>query len=149
MKILKAIYFLAASIPALGIWPLWFMGSWKLMIVFLLLAIPIYMQQIFSEHTGRKRLYFSIAGLFLYLPLIIYAFARLYEKYGLIYKGEVVHSFPDSLYFSFVTWTTLGYGDFQPEPSLRLWAASEAMVGYVGMALLIAGIFSALKLRGQ
>lgn len=33
------------------------------------------------------------------------------------------------LYFSVVTWTTLGYGDVVPTPALRPIAALEAMVG--------------------
>jgi len=47
----------------------------------------------------------------------------------------------ESVYFSIVTWTTLGYGDFSPTKSLYLVAASEAMMGYVTMSLLIGLIF--------
>jgi hypothetical protein len=45
------------------------------------------------------------------------------------------------LYFSVVTWTTLGYGDIRPVGFARFIAGSEAIVGYFGMAALI-GIFS-------
>jgi hypothetical protein len=44
------------------------------------------------------------------------------------------------LYFSITTWTTVGYGDFRPTEAFRLIAASEAIVGYVFMALLIAAL---------
>ena len=42
---------------------------------------------------------------------------------------EVVHSFTDALYFSVVTFTTLGYGDMQPLPGWRWLAATEAALG--------------------
>jgi voltage-gated potassium channel Kch len=43
----------------------------------------------------------------------------------------------DSIYFSMITWTTTGYGDFRPDPAARLVAASEALLGYVVMAIII------------
>jgi len=43
----------------------------------------------------------------------------------------------DALYFSVVTWTTLGYGDFIPMPDARYIVVVEAIMGYVMMALLI------------
>lgn len=49
-------------------------------------------------------------------------------------------SYINSIYFSLVTWTTLGYGDFKPTESLRLIAAIQAFLGYIYMALLV-GIF--------
>ena len=42
---------------------------------------------------------------------------------------------PGALYFSIVTWTTLGYGDFTPPPELRLVAAIQALVGYLFFGL--------------
>ncbi|MCY4138119.1 MAG: potassium channel family protein [Rhodobacteraceae bacterium] len=49
----------------------------------------------------------------------------------------------DSLYFSIVTFTTLGFGDIQPLPSGRLPAAFQALSGYIylgfGIGLAVAG----------
>jgi len=59
-------------------------------------------------------------------------------------SGQKV-SYSDALYFSVVTWTTLGYGDIRPKETTRLWAAGEALFGYVYMSILIAYI---LKLLG-
>ncbi len=42
-----------------------------------------------------------------------------------------------ALYFSAVTFTTLGYGDLHPLPEGRPWAAAEAVVGWVLMSLLL------------
>lgn len=52
----------------------------------------------------------------------------------------IAHELPSSLYFSIVTFTTLGYGDFQPLPHLRLVAAAEAVLGAGLMALFIVAL---------
>lgn len=51
----------------------------------------------------------------------------------------------DALYFSVVTWTTLGYGDFKPLPDYRLFAALEALLGYVYMGLIVGILASVFK----
>lgn len=48
--------------------------------------------------------------------------------------------FSNYLYFSYTTWTTLGYGDVNPTESCRLITSFQATIGYVFMAI-IAGIF--------
>jgi len=51
---------------------------------------------------------------------------------------NVVHGFWTALYFSVVTFTTLGYGDLQPPPGpMRLFAGTEAILGACLMALFI------------
>lgn len=42
-----------------------------------------------------------------------------------------------ALYFSIVTFTTLGYGDFQPQPQMRLIAAAQAIYGYLYLGLVV------------
>ena len=41
----------------------------------------------------------------------------------------------DTLYFSIVTFTTLGFGDIQPVPAGRLLAAFQALSGYIYLGL--------------
>jgi len=43
-----------------------------------------------------------------------------------------------ALYFSIITWTTVGYGDFQPTSDSRPFAAFEALSGLIFMGLFIA-----------
>ena len=50
---------------------------------------------------------------------------------------QIDRQFSSALYFSFVTFTTLGYGDFQPMPRMRLLAAIEAVLGYLYLGLLV------------
>lgn len=44
------------------------------------------------------------------------------------------------LYFSVVTFTTLGYGDFHPYPKMRLLSATEAVLGAALMAMFIVSL---------
>ncbi len=71
--------------------------------------------------------------------LMIYFFAGLFLVEGLKYAdGTQVKSSFDALYFSAITWTTVGYGDVLPATSsARLYSAVEALLGYVAMALSI------------
>lgn len=52
----------------------------------------------------------------------------------------------DYLYFSYVTFTTLGYGDIQPIGVCRGLSAAEAVSGYVFLGALVAA-FSNLPLK--
>lgn len=55
-------------------------------------------------------------------------------------------SWVDSIYFSIVTFTTLGYGDIAPNTSfLKLASASEAICGALSIGLLIAGFSNRSK----
>jgi voltage-gated potassium channel Kch len=58
--------------------------------------------------------------------------------------GESNMSIWDSVYYSTVTFTTLGYGDFVPIGQLRLVAAIEAVLGGVSLGFLVGG-FSNFK----
>ncbi|MFC1805503.1 pentapeptide repeat-containing protein [Planctomycetota bacterium] len=46
----------------------------------------------------------------------------------------------ECLYFSIVTFTTLGYGDFAPKPNFRLLAGIEALLGAALIAVFIVGL---------
>ena len=134
----KMLIFIVSGFPATGVWFAWYFEAWNLMVSCLLLAVPIMIIDACLNRSVRAR-FIEIAALMLfYLPLVIYSFAKLYEERGLLHNGETIHTFTESLYFSIVTWTTLGYGDYQPSKSIILWAATEAFFGYLFMALLIA-----------
>jgi hypothetical protein len=76
----------------------------------------------------------------------IFGFASMYKYAGLLHGAdEITHQSIDALYFSIVTWTTLGYGDLQPTESIKLLAALEAMLGTLFIPLLLAAIIFALQ----
>lgn len=50
-----------------------------------------------------------------------------------------------SLYFSLVTWTTLGYGDYQPKADLQLVASAQALIGYLYLGLIVSFLSAVLN----
>ncbi|NOU49996.1 hypothetical protein HG263_05525 [Pseudoalteromonas sp. JBTF-M23] len=96
----------------------------------------------FNGKISKQYLVLEFAALILFISLNIVLFANYYYNTGLSFKGDIVNDFNISLYFSIVTWTTLGYGDVLPHDSNRLIASIQALVGYVYMAILIGLILS-------
>lgn len=68
----------------------------------------------------------------LFSAAVIFCYAGLYDLFDVLKEA----GFSNALYFSIVTFTTLGYGDLTPHSDYRLFAASEAVVG-----LLLSGLF--------
>ena len=58
-----------------------------------------------------------------------YLFAEIIQKGSP--HGEMVGNFSDYLFFSFVTFTTVGYGDITPAGGLRWLAGIESLTGFV------------------
>lgn len=70
--------------------------------------------------------------------VVIFLFTLFYAWSDLLHHGSSISSdFLSALYFSIVTFTTLGYGDYQPVSWLRFLAAFEALLGAVFIALFI------------
>ena len=85
---------------------------------------------------SRSFFWLVIALLIIHITVTILSFALHYKASGLLGpNGEFIPSFKDALYFSITTFTTLGYGDFQPQPEHRLTTSLEALSGMVSMAI--------------
>lgn len=73
--------------------------------------------------------------------ILVLSFAWVHSEIGLMdLSGGVprpTRDFGDALYFSIVTSTTLGYGDFIPLGSGRPVAAIQALVGYFILGILV------------
>ena len=69
----------------------------------------------------------------------ITVFASAYWTFGITptYNDAVAIRPLDSLYFSIVTFTTLGYGDFRPSEPARMLAAFQALLGTVHVGLIV------------
>jgi len=91
-----------------------------------------------SGHRRRKVLVAIFSVIFLHM-LEIWLFGTTFwllqnwPSLGHIAGGGVNHIF-DAVYFSAVTFTTVGYGDVAPVGSLRFLAGTEALTGFVLIA---------------
>ncbi|CAN5274823.1 hypothetical protein BH23GEM4_BH23GEM4_21670 [soil metagenome] len=89
---------------------------------------------------GPERIRLELAMVALGVGLLILAFAGMYQKLGIIDTTQqgspVVYDLLTSIYYSVVTFTTLGYGDFQPTPGARPIAALQAFTGYLILGVL-------------
>lgn len=82
----------------------------------------------FRMHGQRSRVVAMISvvlGLFGVLTLEIWLWAGCYRMLGLL------PDFATALYFSTVTFSTIGYGDIVPAPSWRMFAALEGINGFL------------------
>lgn len=79
----------------------------------------------------------------------IFIFTSIYRYLGINGVDGISQNLSDCLYFSMVTWTTLGYGDFSPTKGARFFAASEALLGYIYMAALIGILLPAIVSKLQ
>lgn len=86
----------------------------------------------------------------IYLLIMITVFAAFYFLLGKhidasqhgIYREEVAATCLEALYFSVVTITTLGYGDFTPLGASRFFATAEALAGLLFAGYSISQVLS-------
>ena len=80
----------------------------------------------------------------LFVPMFILTFAVIYGDMSVDSNehtaAAIKLSDADRLYFSVVTFTTLGYGDIQPTIEFRLVAAFQALLGFLFVPIIIAEI---------
>jgi hypothetical protein len=93
---------------------------------------------------------------FFAMAVVVLSYSDIYLASGLVIDTTVkpeprpIKEWSDAVYFSVVTWTTLGYGDLQPQGSCRLIAASEAIVGHVFLGTIIALAFTFMgEIKGR
>ena len=89
---------------------------------------------------------------FALLLLSVFFFAVIYTELGIIEVvggPHVTNNFWTCLYFSIVTFTTIGYGDFAPSVAARPVAALEALFGYALLGITVAATFYLLVARGE
>ncbi len=113
---------------------------------FCLLAIGVKMRQVVFV-PGAVTMNRVVGALCIYLLIgvlwaILYGFVELVEPTAFLYAGrEAGDPIEHVLYYSFVTLTTLGYGDMTPvHPVARTLAYLEAVIGQLYIAVLIAGL---------
>lgn len=84
------------------------------------------------------------------ITFTVLTFALLYRAVGFDLNGDCTgpYGIRDSIYFSSVTFSTLGYGDFRPCEGARLWAALQAIVGNLHLGLIVGAAFLSIQKKG-
>jgi hypothetical protein len=100
---------------------------------------------VFAEEITKASL--AVFGWRLVELILFYAAA--YRVTGIAGPGGRAQTFGPCLYFSVVTMTTVGYGDWVPLPQARVFAAIEALSGYIYMALFISAVVSLLSRKSH
>jgi prepilin signal peptidase PulO-like enzyme (type II secretory pathway) len=95
------------------------------------------------------RLVFQITIIMLELVLLIFGFGLMYQAIGIMNNtrpdSPTTHDLGVCVYYSIVTLTTLGYGDFYPLGVGRALAGIEALTGYLVLAILASSSVSLLS----
>lgn len=98
----------------------------------------------------RFRLMLAVMGALLahFIEILVFSVGyhslMLVDRYGTL-VGEKWESFNDIVYFSFVTYTSLGYGDITPEGSIRFVAGMEVVAGMVMIAWTASFLFGLIR----
>ena len=137
-----ALKLLASFVLLCGSIALSYFGSHSFAIISLVVSTFIFLYSLLKI----PKVIGMFKGIIFYLIVMfvfIWCFSNIYAEHGIVNGNDVSKDFESVLYFSIVTWTTLGYGDFQPTESVRLWASLEAFIGYVFTGILVGLIIAA------
>jgi hypothetical protein len=108
-----------------------------LLLLSFLLYVYLCLKQFEFEISFINPLLFFLMSL-AFVVIFITQFALIYNHFGLLSLDNcVIYDVLDCLYFSIITFTTVGYGDFRPTSDVRLYAGFEALTGVVFFSLFI------------
>lgn len=139
-------YSLVSVLPK-GIWR----SGFTISIAFIFCAVFLW-----SLFSTLQRIYGSAGNLWRELAisalnvfLLLLAFALIYQKIGIVdttRDGKLLnHDFWTCCYYSVMTFTTTGYGDFQPQGIGRVLASVQALIGYLVLGLMASTSMSVVQ----
>lgn len=97
--------------------------------------------------TDRVMLMVNLAWCVAYILIFVAAYGWMFSLVALKGPdGEISGDLASAIYFSVITWTSVGYGEFTPNSSFaRLLAGIEALNGYLIMAMFIATLLKTFE----
>lgn len=129
-------------------------AAYEVLVVVLGIAVAVAYLVLLVRHLrsvlgGRASVLAQIGCTGVELALLLAAFASIYQRLGILDNTQpstpVIHDFWRSLYLSFITFTTVGYGDFYPTGVGRALAALEGLMGYLVLGILASTAASLLS----
>lgn len=138
-------------------WGMFSLGYWMLSnTVFSLLIIAVtvvfvYFLTSFSTRRSRRHTWMVLVFIFTNIYAIIFVYASIYYLNQNIRASDAVSGYAffwECVYFSTVTITTVGFGDFHPFTFYgRVFVSSEAILGYIVLGLTISALTNILSSR--
>jgi hypothetical protein len=109
-----------------------------MLILYVYVCLKAFRQIPIKPLSFLKNVFYFIVLSIGFVGVFIIGFAIIYVHFGLLYTdNSITQNSRDCLYFSIITITTVGYGDFRPTPDVRLFAGLEALTGVVFFSLFI------------
>jgi hypothetical protein len=109
------------------------------LVFFIICVLLMPLRESASFSVGTQRL---LKDTLISSSFLIVSVSYIYQFHGIKPAHDTNFDF---LYFSAVTFSTLGYGDFAPEQVARPIAALQAVVGNLHLGMLVGAIFASLK----
>lgn len=120
----------------------YFVVIWAVAFFNLVIVVVLFLT---SRHFKPDALRLLIDGL-VSISLCILGFALAYRIGGIVGPdGVYTDRILDFVYFSAVTFSTLGFGDFQPSERMRLLAAFQALLGNLHLGVIVGAMFFATQ----
>ena len=117
--------------------------------LFQVAAIWLFIDEIRKALSRDTPLWPHLAGMVGSVALLLLGFAWAYSELGLVDTTRAfpttVHAFPTALYFSVITFSTVGYGDIRPDGVARALAAVQGLGGYVVLGILVSSGFAIIR----
>jgi Ion channel len=137
----------------------WSLGSSCITLILMLFILCHLLRFVVVAKRVSSDLIFASLCVYLLIGVIwayIYLVMQLVIPEAFFFNTDIGQSYSDLLrelmYYSYVTLTTLGYGDIVPvTPMARSWAAMEAVVGQLYLAVIVArlmGLYIGAELAG-
>lgn len=114
-------------------------------------GVVMFLLATFVLVTSRRTvLLIQLTALGLLLCMSVWSYSDIYMRLGIVdTTSQIVRDRESCLYFSIVTLTRLGYGDYRPTLDARMVAATQALTGYVFFGVLISMLSSYAVVNGR
>lgn len=100
----------------------------------------------FVDSTPMKHLFYMWIGFNIIMAMVYFAISALIDGHHLLLHGEPlqgdIYGFLNCIYFSFVTSTTLGYGDIAPIGINKVFSMTQATGGLIILSFIISKLVS-------
>jgi len=128
--------------------PIYYSNIWLGLIYtgFFLILDFKYWPNVINMHYKEESFKYLIITITTTFTAVIFFFANTYEIIGTISitgKNEFIEGLWEHVYFSIVTFTTLGYGEYTPQGYAKIFTSIQALFG-LGYFAFIIGVSSAI-----